>query len=59
MGALVWFWGKSQDRMPGERFRKGLLVLQEADVNIKRSRLKPEYAVEVAVIKLMRLLEVK
>lgn len=52
MGGLVWFWGKSKDRLSVEGFKKGLLALQEADWNIKRSRLKPEYALEVAVTKL-------
>lgn len=52
MGGLVWFWGKSKDRLSVEGFKKGLLALQEADGNIKRSRLKPEYALEVAVTKL-------
>jgi len=52
MGGLVWFWGKSKTRLSPDRFKKGLLVLQEADLNIKRSRLKAEYAVEIAVTKL-------
>lgn len=52
LGALVWFWGSLKHRLPSEGFKKGLLVLQEADLNIKRSRLKPEYAVEVAVTQL-------
>src|SRR3989338_5471392 len=55
MGGMVWFWGKSRDRLSKEKFKKGLAVLQEADLNIKRSRLKPEYAVEVAVVKLSSL----
>lgn len=56
MGGLVWFWGKSRERLPQEKFKKGLMVLQEADLNIKRSRLKSEYAVEVAVVKLCTLI---
>jgi len=56
MGGLVWYWGKSKSRLTSERFKKGLLVLQEADLNIKRSRLKPEYAVEMAVTKLSLLI---
>jgi len=52
MGGLVWFWGKLKQRLTKDNFKKGLLVLQEADLNIKRSRLKPEYAVEIAVMKL-------
>ena len=30
----------------------GLLAMQEADLNIKRSRIKPEYALEVLIVKL-------
>jgi DNA polymerase III delta subunit len=55
MGGLVWFWGSLRNRVSANSFKKGLLVLQEADLNIKRSRLKPEYAVEIAVTKLSSL----
>lgn len=56
MGGLVWFWGKSKGRVTAERFKKGLLVLQEADLNIKRSRVTPEHAVEIAITKLSLLI---
>jgi len=56
MGGLVWFWGKSKNRLSGDGFKKGLLVLQEADLNIKRSRLRPQHAVEIAVTKLSSLI---
>jgi len=56
MGALVWFWGKQRARMDRQRFEKGLRTLQEADLNIKRSRVKPDHAVEFAVVKLSALL---
>ena len=52
MGAVVWFWGKSRSRLSAKRFEKGLLALQEADWNIKRSRLKPEHAIELLIVKL-------
>ncbi len=52
MGGLIWFWGKSRPRLSDETFRKGLEALQEADLNIKRSRLKPEYGMELLVVKL-------
>ena len=52
MGGLVWFWGSLRNRVCADGFKKGLLVLQEADLNIKRSRLRPEHAVEIAVTKL-------
>ncbi len=56
MGGLVWFWGKSRPQLMAEKFEKGLLLLQEADLNIKRSRLPPDYAMEVIVVKLCNLL---
>lgn len=52
MGGLVWFWAKVRDALSADQFKKGLLVLGETDINIKRSRLIPEYAIEVAVAKL-------
>ncbi len=55
MGALVWFWGKMKNRLSQDKYKTGLLELQEADLNIKRSRLKPEYTVEVLVVKLCSL----
>lgn len=56
LGGLVWFWGSVRSRVSADGFKKGLLVLQEADLNIKRSRLRPEYAVEIAVTKLSSLI---
>jgi DNA polymerase III delta subunit len=56
MGGLVWFWGRSKVSLPAGRFKKGLLLLQEADMNIKRTRLDPEYALEVLVTKLCSLI---
>ena len=55
LGTLVWFWGQARYSVSGEKFEKGLLALQEADLNIKRSRLKPEYAVEFLIVKLCSL----
>lgn len=52
MGALVWFWGKSKDVLSKEKFERGLNALQEADLSIKRSRLRPEQALELLVVKL-------
>ena len=46
MGGLVWYWGKERERLSPQSFYKGLTALEEADLNIKRSRLKPEHAVE-------------
>ena len=52
MGGLLWFWGKQKKRLTADHYKQGLLVLQEADFHIKRSRLQPEQAMEVAVTKL-------
>lgn len=57
MGGVVWFWGKSRETLPKNRFENGLVVLQEADLNIKRSRLPPEQALEVLVVKLCGILK--
>ena len=56
MGGVVWFWGRSRERLPAQRFKLGLAAMQEADLNIKRSRLKPEYALELLVVKLCSLI---
>jgi len=56
MGALVWYWGKEGKACGRERFERGLKALEEADLNIKRSRLDPQYAVEKLVVELGLLL---
>ncbi len=53
MGALVWHWGQEGRALGAEKFERGLRALEEADLNIKRTRLKPEYAVEKVVVELM------
>jgi DNA polymerase III delta subunit len=55
MGALVWYWGKEGKSLGPARFEKGLKALEEADLNIKRSRLIPEYALEKLVVELIEL----
>lgn len=55
MGGLVWFWSKEREHLSVQRFHKGLMILQEGDLNIKRSRLRPEYAVEKVVVELSSL----
>ncbi len=55
MGGVVWAWGHERGRMSAENFEKGLRALQEADLNIKRSRLNAEQALEVVVVKLAML----
>ena len=56
MGSLVWFWGKEGKVLKKDQFERGLKALEEADLNIKRSRLEPEYAVEKVVVELTGLL---
>jgi len=56
IGALVWYWGKEGKALGKERFARGLKALEEADLNIKRSRLDPQYAVEKLVVELGLLL---
>jgi DNA polymerase III delta subunit len=56
MPALVWYWGKEGKAAGRERFERGLKALEEADLNIKRSRLNPQHAVEKLVVELGQLL---
>ena len=55
MGALVWYWGKEGKALGPQRFEKGLKALEEADLNIKRSRFLPEYALEKLIVELVEL----
>ena len=60
LGGMIWAWSnKAKGRVPALGYKKGLLVLQEADMCLKRSKF-PErgYALEVAVVKLSSLLKV-
>lgn len=57
MGGLVWFWGKQKTRLSRDKYKKGLLEIQEADIHIKRSRLKAEYALETLVTKMSLLMQ--
>ncbi len=59
MGGLVWFWGKEGRSLRKEKFERGLKALEDADLNIKRSRIDPEYAVEKAVVELTGLLNTR
>ncbi len=57
MGGLVWFWGnRAKGRVSAEKFKKGLLHLQEADLCLKRSRLASDHAIEVLVTQLSLLM---
>ena len=55
MWTLVEFWGREGRALGKERFERGLKSLEAADLNIKRSRLDPEYAVEKVVVELVEL----
>ena len=59
IGAVRWWWGhKVKGTIPAARYKKGLLVIQEADERIKLSGLlSREQTVEVALIKLSLLLK--
>ncbi len=52
LGGVVWAWGNERGRVSSEKFEKGLRDLQETDLNIKRSRLDPQQALELVVVKL-------
>ncbi|MDP2653695.1 MAG: hypothetical protein Q8Q08_06650 [Candidatus Omnitrophota bacterium] len=52
LGGLVWFWSKKRALVPADVYQEGLRVLQETDLNVKRTRLRPEFALEEAVVKL-------
>ena len=57
LGGIGSFWGKDGRRLAPRSFELGLKVLEEADVNIKRNRLDPQYAVEKVVVELSVLLK--
>ncbi len=52
LGVIGWQWRKLRQAMPEKEFIRGLELLQEADLNIKRSRLKGNLALELLVVKL-------
>ncbi len=53
--AIVWEWKKNKKRLGSARFQEGLRMIQQADVNIKRSRLSAQEALEVLIVKLCSL----
>lgn len=59
LGGVVWYWGnRVQGRVSADKYKKGLLILQEADEALKHSRFaEREQALEVAVVKLWSLLK--
>jgi hypothetical protein len=59
IGGIRWWWvNKAKGRVAAVKYKKGLLVIQEADERIKLSGLlSREQAVEVALVKLSLLLK--
>ncbi len=54
LGGMLWAWSnKIKPRVPVGKYKKGLLVLQEADRNLKRARFPDRgYPLEIALVKL-------
>jgi len=52
LGGLSWKWNKLERSIMHEEFNKGLELFLETDINIKLGRLKPNFALELLVIKL-------
>lgn len=52
MGGLIWHWENTKRSLSPEKVKKGFEALLEADLNIKLSRLKPNIALELLVVKL-------
>ncbi|MBF0485875.1 MAG: hypothetical protein HQL16_05100 [Candidatus Omnitrophica bacterium] len=59
LGAMIWKWSNHvKGRVTAAKYKKGLLILQEADKNVKRSRFpQREQAIEIALVKLSLLLK--
>jgi DNA polymerase III delta subunit len=52
LGGLVWSWRNMKGLLRKDSFGKGIEFFLETDTNIKFSRLKPEMAMEILIIKL-------
>ncbi|HOD11944.1 MAG TPA: hypothetical protein PKO44_02460 [Candidatus Omnitrophota bacterium] len=52
IGGMVWSWKKERSKMPLQKFLQGLLAFQQADFRVKRSQMRPEYTLEMLVVKL-------
>jgi len=59
MGGLVWYWGHSRRMLTAQQFKDGLYELGQADLNIKRSRVNSQQAVEIIVVRLVEILQKK
>jgi DNA polymerase III delta subunit len=58
LGGMIWAWSnKIKPRTQSPKYKKGLLILQEADHQLKRVRFPDRgYALEIALVKLSYLL---
>jgi len=52
IGGILWFWRNNQLQLSADKKEKGLRLIQEADLNIKRNRMTAQMSVEVLVVKL-------
>lgn len=59
LGGMLWAWSnRVKNGVSSDVYKKGLLVLQEADLALKRSRFpEKEHALEVAVVRLSLLVK--
>lgn len=55
LGVLIWYWGKYGRQYGPLNFERGLKVLEGADTNIKRSRVKSAIALEKAIVAMVHL----
>jgi len=52
LGGLIWSWKKMRALLERETFGEGIELFLETDTNIKFSKLKPEIAMEMLIIRL-------
>jgi DNA polymerase III delta subunit len=52
LGGLSWKWNKMQRMLSPQAFKRGIELFLEADTDIKLGRLKPNFALELLIVKL-------
>lgn len=52
LGGLFWSWKKMKKFLRADNFNRGIELFLETDINIKFSKLKPETAMEMLIVKL-------
>ncbi|MBM3248229.1 MAG: hypothetical protein FJZ10_02255 [Candidatus Omnitrophica bacterium] len=52
LGGLFWSWRKMKRFLDADNFKRGVELFLETDISIKFSRLKPEIALEILIVKL-------